>query len=165
MGFFDRFRKGKGDPSPAIVETAPEETPIVVEVPESEATAVELPEPVATVAVEVLKEEPRFVTMSLDGIPVEVPVTEIPRFQARGFLLHSPSDLPGMAGELKALAAELPRALDAFVVRSMEEKSIDASENAELHVLIHTWNMLDAQLQTVLKTAYGHFPIKEADSK
>ena len=126
---------------------------------------VRLPGPTATVEVSVTRagEEapPSLVTMYRDGIPVRVPPESVAHFQALGFVLYAPTDLPALAREIGLMIAPLGPAITAFVDKALADGVIDPDENAELTILTRLWSEIGKKLELLLNTAYQSFPVKE----
>jgi len=100
------------------------------------------------------------VAMYLDGAPVDVPLDAIPRFQARGFVLQGPVDLPLMAQEISILVALLGPSMDKLIGQTNRDGVIDAVAEGEFHVLTRLWTEIEQKYQQFLRAATGAYEMK-----
>lgn len=104
---------------------------------------------------------PRLVTMYREGTPVEVPITEIPKFESLGFLLHKPQDLVALAREVGTYANELYPLMMKLTDAVMEDGVIDPAEESHYHALTTTYSLLGKKLQVFSNVLFQNYPVKE----
>lgn len=132
--------------------------------PEDRGLAVSVPPGLKKVVAEVVKAEdagPPMVTMYRDATPVVVPITEIPKFQTLGFLLHKPEDLTALAREVGTYANELYPLMMKLTDAVMEDGVIDPDEESHFHALTTTYNLVGKKLQVFTNVLFQNYPVKE----
>jgi len=126
--------------------------------------AVSVQPPATSVEAEVIpaaEAGPRLITMYREGTPVEVPISEIPKFESLGFLLHKPEDLVALAREIGQYSNVLYPCLMRLVDALTEDGCIDPSERGDFHVLQKTHNLIGERLQTFINVIFQNYPVKE----